>query len=302
MKYNRFRGTGVALVTPFKNKEIDFEALGKVLDHVILGGVEYVVSLGTTGESATLSTKEKHAVLDFTVKYVNKRVPIVAGFGGNDTRQIIHEMEAYHFRGIDAILSSSPSYNKPTQEGIYQHYMALAKAAPAPIIIYNVPGRTASNIEAETTLRLAHDSNRFVGIKEASGDLSQASKILKFKPKDFLVLSGDDPTALPLVSIGGDGVISVIGNALPELFSNMIRKGLSGNFKQAAIDHLAISDIHHWLYTEGNPAGIKAAMEMMGICGKETRLPLVPVSDSTYLSLREELEKINALTPNDAIA
>ena len=211
-------------------------------------------------------------------------------------------MKDYYFDGIDAILSSSPAYNKPSQEGLYQHYMELAKHAPKPIIIYNVPGRTSSNIDAETTLRLAHDSNVFIGIKEAAYDLGQASMILKNKPKDFLVLSGDDTIALPLLSLGGDGVISVIANALPEHFSKMIHLGLEGDFKNAAKIHLQLHDMHQWLYKDGNPAGIKAAMNMMGLCKQDTRLPLVPASKDVFNQLKKELVNINAIVPDDAIA
>lgn len=298
----QFRGTGVALVTPFKDGEIDFDALEKIIRHCTDTGVDYLVSLGTTGESVTLNTEEKHAVLDFTIKKNKGRLPIVAGFGGNDTRQVIQEMEAYHFEGVDAILSSSPAYNKPTQEGIFQHYMALAEVAPRPVIIYNVPGRTSSNISAETTLRLAHASKKFIAIKEASGNMNQATKIIKNKPENFLVISGDDPTALPLLSIGGDGVISVIANALAEPFAHMIRIGLNGDFQKAASLHQLLSDIHPWLYKDGNPAGIKAVMQMMNICSDEVRLPLVPIGETVRSALQKELEKIGMIQAKDLIA
>ncbi len=302
MIHNQLRGTGVALVTPFRDGEIDFDALGKIINNCIDGGLDYLVSLGTTGESATLSKEEKHAVLDFTISENKSRLPIVAGFGGNDTRAIVKAMGEYHFDGIDAILVSSPAYNKPSQEGIFQHYMTLAEYAPRPIIIYNVPSRTSSNIEAETTLKLAHSSDRFIAIKEAAYDLEQATKVIKFSPKNFLVLSGDDTLALPMVSIGGDGVISVIANALPNKFSTMIRLGLDNQFEKARKIHIALSDIHPWLYQDGNPAGIKAAMEMMGICNRETRLPLSPISEAVDKGLKKELVRINAIVPDDAIA
>lgn len=302
MNHSRFRGTGVALVTPFKNGDIDFPALEKVIENCISGGVDFLVSLGTTGESATLSKEERVAVLDFTIGVNKGRLPIVAGFGGNDTRAQIQLMNDYHFKGIDAILVSSPAYNKPSQEGLYQHYMELAKHAPKPIIIYNVPGRTSSNMSADTTLRLAHASKQFIAIKEAAYDLGQAARIIKHKPKDFLVLSGDDTIALPLLSIGGDGVISVMANALPERFSKMIRLGLEGDFMKASQIHLRLFDIHKWLYEDGNPSGVKAAMEMMNICRQETRLPLVPVSDKVYKAIRQELMDINVIVPDDAIA
>ncbi|MGK0388373.1 MAG: 4-hydroxy-tetrahydrodipicolinate synthase [Maribacter sp.] len=301
MNHNRFRGTGVALVTPFRNGEIDFPALEKVINHCINGGVDFLVSLGTTGESATLSKKEHTAILDFTIQVNKGRLPIVAGFSGNNTKALIQSMNDYHFNGIDAILTSSPAYNKPSQGGLYQHYMELAKYAPKPIIIYNVPSRTGSNISADTTLRLAHASKKFIGIKEAAYDLGQVAQIIKNKPKGFLVLSGDDTIALPSLSIGGDGVISVIANALPEHFSRLIRLGLGGDFKKASKIHLRIFDLHEWLYKDGNPAGIKAAMEMMNICGQETRLPLVPASEEVYEAIRQELMNINVIVP-DAIA
>lgn len=302
MNHNRFRGTGVALITPFKNGKIDFIALEKVILHCIQGGVNYLVALGTTGESPTLSKQEKIEILDFTIKVNNNRLPIVAGCGGNNTQAIIDFLNEYHFKGIDAILSSSPAYNKPTQEGIFQHYMALEKNSPRPIIIYNVPSRTSSNISADTTLRLAHTSNKFIGIKEAAYDLNQAARIIKHKPNDFLVLTGDDTLALPILSIGGEGVISVIANALPELFSKMVQLGLDDEFRKASKIHIQMQDIHEWLYKEGNPSGVKAAMEMMGICSQETRLPIVPVSQSVYNALKKELIKINAIVPDDAIA
>ncbi len=302
MKHNRFKGVGVALVTPFRDGKIDFDALEKVIEHVIAGGVDYLVSLGTTGESVTLDQEEKHAVLDFTIKVNAGRLPIVAGFGGNDTRQLIKEIQAYHFKGIDAILSSSPAYNKPTQEGIYQHYMKLDAESPRPIIAYNVPGRTSSNITADTMLALAHDSKNIFAVKEASADMSQGAAIIKHRPKDFLVISGDDPTALPLVSMGGDGVISVIANALPKEFCPAIQSALQGDFKTAAKHHIQLSGVHKWLYADGNPAGVKAAMEMMGICSRETRLPLVPVGKKVYEGLKNELIDLGIIVPDDAIA
>ena len=294
MKQQKFRGTGVALVTPFKNKAIDYPTLERIIEHVITGGVEYVVSLGTTGEAITLTSQECRDVLDFTIKTVAKRVPIVAGFfGGNFTDALVTKIQNYNFDGIDAIMSSSPAYSKPSQEGIFQHYMAIEKVSPIPIIIYNVPGRTSSNVLPDTVLRLAHASEKFVAVKEASGDVVQAMKILKNRPEHLLVLSGDDPLTLPIIASGGDGVISVIANALPAQFSDMVRAALAGDLDTARRLNLELLDVHPWLYTEGNPAGIKAAMEILGLGSKEVRIPLTSVSDATYQALKRELEKVS---------
>lgn len=293
MQQHKFRGTGVALITPFNNYDVDYLALKNIIDFVIEGGVDYIVSLGTTGEAITLSSQECRQVFDFTIKTVDNRVPIVAGlFGHNFTEKLAKGIKAYNLDGFDAIMSSSPAYNKPPQEGIYQHYMRIAEASPIPIIIYNVPGRTSSNVHAETTLRLAESSQKFMAVKEASGDLVQASQIIKYRPDHFLVLSGDDPLAVPLISCGGDGVISVIANLFPNRFSTMIRAALDGNFDLASQIHLDLLDVHPWLYKEGNPIGIKAAMEIIGKCTKEVRIPLVPLSDASFNSLKQEIGKL----------
>lgn len=293
MQQHKFSGTGVALVTPFHNYDVDYPALKNIIDFVIDGGVDYIVSLGTTGEAITLSSEECRQVFDFTIKAVDSRVPIVAGlFGHNYTEKLVNGIKNYNFDGFDAIMSSSPAYSKPPQEGIYQHYMKIAEASPIPIIIYNVPGRTSSNVHPETTLRLAESSPKFVAVKEASGDLVQASQIIKNRPDNFLVLSGDDPLALPLISCGGDGVISVIANLFPNRFSTMIRAALDGNFETARRIHLDLLDVHPWLYKEGNPIGIKAAMEVIGKCSKEVRIPLVPLSTASYNSLKQEIGKL----------
>lgn len=286
------RGTGVALITPFRNGRVDFDGLTNVIEHVINGGVEYVVSLGTTGETPTLSEAEQFEVLDFTVKVVAERVPVVAGFGGNNTQAIINKIKNYHFKGVDAILSSSPNYNKPTQEGIYQHYMAIEAVAPRPIIIYNVPGRTASNIEAATTIRLAKSSNKFIAVKEASGNMMQCMDIARYKPPHFQLLSGDDALTLPMISFGASGVISVIGNAFPNEFSTMIRHALSGDFQTATQEHFALLDINNLLYVEGNPTGIKAACEIENICSREVRLPLVSFSEGNYAKLKTAIKTL----------
>ena len=234
MKRQQFDGTGVALVTPFRNGLVDYTALKSIIEHVINGGVDYLVSLGTTGESTTLNSKEAREVLDFTIKINAGRLPIVVGlFGANNTEALINRIKNFDFTGINGILSGSPSYNKPTQEGIYQHYMKIAQVCPLPVIIYNVPGRTASNVLPETILRLANASSKFVAVKEASGDIVQCLKIIKEKPAGFSVLSGDDPTAFSLISGGGQGVISVIANALPDQFSHMVRAALEDDLSTA---------------------------------------------------------------------
>ncbi|MGB0862430.1 MAG: 4-hydroxy-tetrahydrodipicolinate synthase [Saprospiraceae bacterium] len=286
------KGTGIALVTPFRAGKIDYDSLKNLINHVIEGGVEYVVSLGTTGETPTLSSKEQIDILEFTVQIVNKRVPVVAGFGGNNTAQIVETIESYHFEGVDAILSSSPNYNKPSQEGIFQHFMAIAKVAPRPVIIYNVPGRTSSNIEADTTLRLAKASDKFIAVKEASGNMVQCMKIAKYKPKNFLLLSGDDVLTLPMLAYGCEGVISVIGNALPRQFSDMVRLGLSGDFTKGNELHQDLLEIMELIFVEGNPVGVKGALHLLGVCEKEVRLPLVEASIENYTDIREALVKL----------
>ena len=292
---SKLHGTGIALVTPFQNGIIDFDGLERVINHTIEGGVEYLVSLGTTGETPTLSKQEQKQVLEFTVKTVAGRVPIVAGFGGNNTAQLVEEIKNYHFKGVDFILSSSPNYNKPTQEGIFQHYMAIAEVAPVPVIIYNVPGRTARNISAETTIRLAKASDKFCAIKEASGDMEQCMKIARDKPEDFLLLSGDDALTLPMISFGAKGVISVIGNALPREFSDMIRYCLDSDFKAAKPLHFALLETIDLIFRDGNPSGVKGLLEMQSICSKEVRLPLTQLTEATNQALKVELEKIKHL-------
>ena len=281
------------MITPFNGGKIDFTALKRIIEFNIEGGVDYLVSLGTTGESVTLSSDECKEVLDFTIKTVAERVPVIAGvFGGNDTRVIIERIQNYNFDGVAAIMSSSPNYTKPSQEGIFQHYMAIADASPLPVIIYNVPGRAACNIQASTLLRLANANEKFIAVKEASGDMSQVQQILKHRPAHFLVISGDDPTALSTVACGGDGVISVIGNAFPQEFSTMIRSALQGDYVTAQRLNLALFDMHQWLYLENNPAGIKATLEILGFCKNELRLPLVPVSENNYQELKKVIQQI----------
>lgn len=289
----QFRGLGVALITPFKKMEVDYDALAKVISHTIDGGVDYVVSLGTTGEAITLTSKECRQILDFTIEQVNGRVPIVAGhFGGNDTHALIQRIQEFDFSNIDGILSSSPSYNKPSQEGIYQHYCAIADVSPRPIIIYNVPGRTASNVEAETILRIAHQCTNVVAVKDASANMVQAMQTIQDKPKHFSVLSGDDPTSFPFISVGGEGVISVIANAFPKEFAGVVHNAMKGNTEKARQYNEMLIDIHQWLYKDGSPSGIKAAMNILGLCENELRLPLVPCSNATISGLKSEMAKL----------
>ena len=296
MKQPTYKGTGVALITPFTpSKTIDYPALERIINFVIDSGVDYVVSLGTTGEAITLSSEECRAVLDFTIKIVDQRVPLVAGlFGHNYTEKLVKGIKNYNLDGIDAIMSSSPAYSKPPQEGIYRHYMAIGEVSPVPIIIYNVPGRTSSNIHPETILRLAEASKKFAAVKEASGDIVQAMQIIKNKPEEFLVVCGDDPIALPMIACGGAGVISVIANAFPAHFSDMTRAALAGDLQHARQISDELLDIHPWLYVEGNPVGIKAAMEIMGHCSREVRIPLVPLSNSHYEELKKELQMVKS--------
>jgi 4-hydroxy-tetrahydrodipicolinate synthase len=292
MIQSKFVGTGVAIITPFKNREIDFDAMSKIIDHIIEGKAEYIVALGSTGETATLDEKESRLVLDHVIEKVNKRVPIVAGnFGSNNTKDVCRYIKDFDFTGIDAILSSSPAYVKPSQEGIYQHYLSMAEVCPVDIILYNVPGRTRSNIEWETTVRLAEADRKFIGIKEASGDLIQATRIIKNRPSNFFVTSGDDEVALPMIACGGEGVISVMANAFPQSFSSMIRAALAEDYVQARKLNFQTYDLHKWLYVEGNPVGIKSAMEILGYCTNEVRLPLARMSSGNYEGLKKAVEE-----------
>lgn len=286
-------GTGVALITPFRRNDIDFPALENIIEHVIAGGADFIVSLGTTGEAITLSPDEVNEVLHFTIQKAAGLVPVVAGFfGDNYTERLAQKLRSYDLTGVAAVMSSSPSYNKPTQEGIYRHFMAVAEASPLPIIIYNVPGRTAANMTAETTLRLAHAGEIFMAVKEASGVMAQSMKILRDKPAHFQLWSGDDVLTLPLIACGATGVISVIANAWPAEFSGMVRAARSGDWQEARRLNDLLLDIHPHLYAEGNPGGIKAVMEILGLCSKEVRLPLAPVSDSLTNTLRALMAEI----------
>ncbi|MRT17470.1 4-hydroxy-tetrahydrodipicolinate synthase [Vitellibacter sp. q18] len=272
-------GTGVALITPFKSDfSVDVEGLKKVVDFNIENGINYLVVLGTTAESATLSKEEKQLVIDTVVSANKGRVPLVLGIGGNNTQEVITELKTRDLAAFTAVLSVSPYYNKPTQEGIYQHFAAIAKASPKPIILYNVPGRTASNMLPETVIRLANDFENIVAIKEAAGDLVQAMRLISGCPKDFLVISGDDMITLPMVLAGGAGVISVIGEGFPKAFSTMVQMGLDRKVDEAYKMHYKLAPAIDYIFAEGNPAGIKAVFKELGVCGDTVRLPLVGVS------------------------
>jgi len=286
----RFRGLGVALVTPFRpNGAIDYAGLERLIEHQIAGGVDYVVSMGTTGESVTLTKGEKHELLAQTIGFVRNRVPVVLGVGGNNTAEVVEALNSFEMDGVDALLSVSPYYNKPTQEGIYQHYKAIAQVALRPIILYNVPGRTGSNMAADTTLRLAKDFKNIIAIKEASANLDQMGRILKYKPKDFMLISGDDALTLPIIALGGVGVISVVGNALPAEFSALVNAALKGDLETARQEHLRLIEVIDLLFAEGNPGGIKNVLKVLGICGDTMRLPLVNISEATASKLYHAL-------------
>ena len=291
---NKFYGTGVAMITPFQGDgQVDYPALGKLIDHLIDGGADYLVSLGTTGESATLNKEEKKQVFQFTAEAVNKRVALVAGIAGNNTLEVVEEIKAFDTTGYDAILSASPHYNKPTQEGIFQHYKAISWASTLPVILYNVPSRTGSSISAETTVLLAKTFKNIIGIKEASGNFELLNQIMRDKPEEFLMISGDDPITLPMIAMGAVGVISVTGNALPRKVSEVTRLCLAGDFKTARKTHYDLIEFTRLMFTEGNPAGVKSALKHLGVCGDNVRLPLVPVGEVTAEKIREQIEKIS---------
>jgi len=289
---NKFQGTGVALVTPFDTVgKIDFPALGRIVEHVINNGVDYLVVLGTTGETVTLTKPEKKEILDFVIATNNKRLPIVLGVGGNNTAEIIETLQHQDISGVDGILSVSPYYNKPTQEGIFQHYKAITAACPLPFILYNVPGRTGSNMTADTCLRIAASCNNVVAVKEASGNMSQIMEILKNKPAGFDLISGDDNLTLAMMSLGAIGVISVVAQAYPRQYSDMVRHCLAGQFDQARELHFGLHDFINFLFADGSPGGIKAALEVMELCQHYQRLPLVPVNENVYQKIKEFIKK-----------
>lgn len=286
--HTTLKGTGVAIVTPFDNKgRVDFAGLTNLVNHLVKGKVEYLVVLGTTGESATLSKEEKKQVIEHVIKTNKKRLPLVLGIGGNNTQEVIETIKHTNLNEFVAILSVSPYYNKPSQRGIYEHYKAIAKSTQKPIILYNVPGRTMSNVSAETTLKLAKDFKNIVAVKEASGNVEQCMAIIKNKPKDFLVISGDDNLTLPLLACGADGVISVVANAYPKDFSEMVRSGLKGDFATARKLHYKTFETTLQLFADGNPGGVKQVLNFMKVCGPHVRLPLVEPNEGVQKKLKD---------------
>ena len=291
-----FKGTGVAVVTPFhKHGTVDFTSLGKIIEHIITNGVNYIVALGTTGETATLSENEKIAVTDFIIETVDKRVPIMLGVGGNDTQKIVENVKSTNFDGISAILTVAPYYNRPQQRGLYYHFKNIVDVSPVPMVIYNVPSRTSVNITAETTLKIAEEVTGVIGIKEASGNILQCMEIIRNKPKDFLVISGDDALTLPLISAGADGVISVVANAFPKEFTEMVQFALAGNVKKAREIHYKLLKFINTIFEDGSPSGVKAALEIMELCSNNLRLPLVKVNKQTYASLNNLIKEIKGI-------
>jgi len=279
-------GTGVALVTPFlKSGKVDFESLGKLLEYTAQG-VDYYVVMGTTGESATVSKNEKSEILDFVRKNNSKKIPIVFGIGGNNTAEVIAQIRETKWTGVTALLSVSPYYSRPSQEGIYQHFVAISNASPVPVILYNVPGRTASNITAETMIRLAGHKN-IIGVKEASGNMEQCMRVAKSAPKDFMLISGDDLLTVPIMAMGGVGVISVLANAFPKIFSSITQAALQKDFKKASMETFKLLNINGPMYEEGNPTGVKFLLELMKVCKRYTRLPVVPPSEGLQFKIKK---------------
>lgn len=292
---NIFTGTGVALVTPFhKYGTVDFNSLRSIIEHTLNGNVDYLVVLGTTGETATMSKDERNAVCGFVLEVVDGRVPVVIGIGGNNTQEIVQTINKFDFTGIDGILTVTPYYNKPKQKGIYFHYKSISSVSPLPLILYNVPGRTGVNMSSETTLRLAHEFNNIVAIKEASGDMSQIMRIIKNRPAGFNVISGDDALTLPMIAAGADGVISVIANAYPQQFREMVKLAMEGNFSEARKLHYRLFNLMETLFNDGSPSGIKAALEIKGLAPNNLRLPLVKVNKSILLQLQSQIENLDS--------
>lgn len=290
----KFKGTGVAIVTPFKNdSSIDFTALKKITEHVISGGINYIVVMGTTGEAATLTKDEKKAVLSYVLEIADKRVPVIAGIGGNNTQEVVNCIRYADLKDVDGILSVAPYYSKPGQRGIFQHFKTIATCSPVPVILYNVPGRTCCSISAETCLELAHECENIVGIKESSGDLAQVIKIIKGKPENFVLMSGDDMLSIPIISLGGVGVISVLANAFPSQCCEMVGHALKGNFKAARELQFRLVEMVELCFAEGNPSGIKAMIATLGLSQNILRLPLVPVSRQLYSRIQKAIEELN---------
>jgi 4-hydroxy-tetrahydrodipicolinate synthase len=294
MQMKKFKGTGVAIVTPFKNdSSIDFAALGRVIDHVINGGVNYIVAIGTTGESVTLTKEEKKAIVSYVVETVDNRVPIVYGIGGNNTQEVINGIRHADLEGIDGILSVAPYYNKPTQRGLFQHFKEIATCSPIPVIIYNVPGRTSCNISADTCLELAHACENIVAVKEASADMTQIMKIIKGKPENFSLISGDDMMTLPVISAGGSGVISVLANAFPSQCTELVNQSLKNNFKASREIQFRFLEMIELLFVEGNPSGVKDMLSIMNLCHNYVRLPLVSVSRNVHIRIQKAMDELN---------
>lgn len=291
MIQNKIKGVGVALITPFDNYKVDYEALGRMVDHVIKGGVDYIVALGSTAETATLNIKERQEVLNFIVERTAKRVPIVVGMGSNDTHELVEQLRSFDLSAAVAILSVVPYYNKPSQEGIYRHYMAVAEASPVPVILYNVPGRTGVNMIAETTLRLAKATDKIVAVKEASGDIEQMQRIIDGKPHDFVVLSGDDGITVELIKRGGEGVISVAANAFVERFCNCVHNAMEGRIAEAEAQIEQLQKPIDLLFKEGNPSSVKTMTKLMGLTTAEVRLPLVEASEALATKMKEAIKQ-----------
>jgi 4-hydroxy-tetrahydrodipicolinate synthase len=289
----KFKGTGVAIITPFKNdSSIDFKALGRVINHVVKGGVSYIVAMGTTGEASTLTKDEKHALVSYVTETVDSRVPLVVGIGGNNTQEVINTIMEIDLQGVDGILSVAPYYNKPSQRGLFQHFKAIATCSPLPLIIYNVPGRTSCNITSDTCLELANECDNIVAVKEASGDMAQIMRIIKGKPENFLVISGDDMLTIPVIAAGGSGVISVLANAYPAICSELVNNALKNNFKSAREIQFSLLEAIELLFADGNPSGVKAFMSLMNLCQNNLRLPLVPVNKNIYSRIQKVVEEL----------
>ncbi len=288
------RGTGTAIITPFKDdNEVDYEALAKLIEFLITGGINYIVTLGTTGETPTLSDAEKQEIIKFTSNQINKRIPMVVGIGGNGTKKVQEEMQQYNLYDAVAILSASPYYNKPSQQGLYEHYKALAETAPLPIILYNVPGRTGKNMEAETTIKLANKVENIAGIKEAANNINQCLRIMHNVPDNFLILSGDDDLAFTQIASGFDGVISVAANCFPQEFSQMVQDALAGNIKAAFTINKKLYPAYELLFAENNPAGVKAFLTEMNIIKNNLRLPVTPLSEGYHQKVKSFLKEMN---------